>query len=129
MDGLVRIGVHGRDAAPGGVEMSFAPGEVNFGGRFRAALRRRLQPQAMLHVKQLAHAIGKSDRAVQMMLAGDTTAHGATVAACVEFFWRIGDRGFVAEIYGLPPMMPVAEAQQALQDARKVISDVLERVA
>lgn len=129
MDGLARIVVHGREASTGGAEESFGPGEVNFAERFRAALRRRLQPQAMLHVKQLAHAIGKSDRAVQMMLAGDTTAHGATVAACVDFFWRIGDRGFVAEIYGLPPLMPVAEAKQALQDARKAIGDLLERVA
>ena len=124
---IERAAFHGRHAALEASEVSFAGGEVNFADRFRDALRRRLQPHTVLHVKQLAHAIGKSDRAVQMVMAGNIGLHSETVAACIAFFWRQGDRAFIAEIYGLPVLMPVGEAIQPVVDAYEMLGDILNR--
>lgn len=124
---IERAAFHGRHAALEAAEASFAGGEVNFGERFRVALRRRLQPNTVLHVKQLAHAIGKSDRAVQMIMAGNIGLHSEPVAACIAFFWRQGDKAFVAEIYGLPPLGVVAELKRPLAEAHALLGAILER--
>lgn len=108
---------HAQEAGTGPGAASFAPGEVNFAGRFRDALRRRLAPNTALQLKQLAHAIGKSERAVQMVMAGDIGLHSETVAACIRFFWGLNDRAFLAEIYGLPPLGVIAELRQPLVEA------------
>lgn len=111
--GARKLVVHARDAAPALPENSFA-GDEEFFARFRDALRRRLAPNTALHLKQLAGAIGRSERGVQLALAGANGVNGATVAACIAFFWSSGDRGFVAEIYGLPPLGVIAEMRAPL---------------
>lgn len=121
--------MHAGDGADRAAELSCACSERLFGDLLRDALRRRLAPNTGLHPKQLAHAIGVSDRAVQKILAGLSDGQAGTVARCVQFFWALGDRAFVPEIYGLPPMMPVADARRALHQARQAIGEALERVA
>ena len=67
----------------------------------------------------------KSDRAVQMIMAGNIGLHSETVAACIAFFWRHGDKAFVAEIYGLPPLGVVAELKRPLIEARAMLDQAL----
>lgn len=68
--------------------------------RFRIALARRLA--AGLSRKVLQHAIGASGRSLENWLAGVNAPSSEAVAACIDFFWKIGDRAFVAELYQLP---------------------------
>ena len=68
-----------------------------------------------------------SDRAVQMIMAGNIGLHSETVAACIAFFWRHGDKAFVAEIYGLPPLGVIAELRKPLVEARAALDSILDR--
>jgi len=115
------------DAAPAAAEVSFAADEENFAGRFRDALRRRLFPHTNLQPKQIAHALGKSERAIQLIMAGTNGVNGATAAAAIRFFWSVVDRGFVSEIYALPLLTPVEEARKPLAEAHALLGAILQR--
>lgn len=107
-------------------ERSFQTSAHSFGDRLRDALRRRLAPNTALHPKQLAHAIGATERGVNKILAGDSDGHAVTVAACIDFFWRIGDRGFVAEIYRLP-VQALLSADELAREKEAYAREVFER--
>ncbi len=112
---------HGREAAPAQPELSFNRKELPFGDRLRAALRRRLAPNTVLHPKQLADAIGATERAVHKILAGDSAGRGETVAAIVEFFVARGDAALLHELYAIPPMIFLRDYRNAMARARREV--------
>lgn len=116
---------HGRHAALEASEPSFNELERKFGPLLREALRKRLMPNTALHPKQLAHAIGVSERAVHKILAGDSDGQAGTVASIVWFFWSLGDRALVHELYALPPLGVVAELKRPLIEARAMLDQAL----
>ncbi len=45
----------------------------------------------------------------------------------IRFFWSLGDRAFLAEVYGLPPLGVVAELRKPLVEARAALDNIIER--
>lgn len=129
IESLARIDVHAGQPSTAAAEVSFRLAEADQAKRVRAALRRRLAPNTGLHGKQLGHAIGISDRAVRMIMAGEINPSSETLGDMIRFFWSGGDRGFLAEVLGLPDVMPVSEAVAVLEHARRAIGDAMEKVA
>ncbi len=86
----------------------------DFESRFREALRRRLYPHAPLHLKQVAHAIGRSENTVARWWRGETRILADDLYRLAEFLVRHGDRDFLSEIFAeLLPSTDVSEAQAA----------------
>jgi len=71
----------------------------DFDSRFRDALRRRLYPHAPLHLKQIAHAIGRSENTVARWWRGETRILADDLHRLAEFFLERGDRAFLSEIF------------------------------
>jgi len=115
---------HGGDGAAGQGELSFSSIDRAFGDRLRSALRRRFFPNTALQPKQLAHAIGTTDRAVHKILAGDNDGRGTTVAAMVEFFVNQGDVALLHEIYAIPPLVFLREHRNAMQRVRRQVKEL-----
>jgi transcriptional regulator with XRE-family HTH domain len=70
-----------------------------FHARFGAALRRRLYPNAALHLKEIAGAIGRSENTVTRWWRGETRVSGADLYRIAQFFGRRGDFGFLNDIF------------------------------
>jgi hypothetical protein len=115
------VPAHGAQPATGQGELSFAKNESTFGERLRAGLRRRLAPNTGLHPKQLAAAIGVTDRAMQKILAGDSDGQGGTVAAMVEFFVGRGDAALLYELYAVPPLIFLKDHRNAIERVRREV--------
>lgn len=71
----------------------------DFESRFREALRRRLYPQAPLHLKQIARAIGRSENTVARWWRGETRILADDFYRLAEFIVGRGDRKFLQEIF------------------------------
>jgi transcriptional regulator with XRE-family HTH domain len=72
----------------------------DFDSRFRDALRRRLYPRAPLHLKQIAHGIGRSENTVARWWRGETRILADDLYRLAEFFLERDDRAFLSEIFG-----------------------------
>ncbi len=84
----------------------------DFESRFREALRRRLYPHAPLHLKQIAHAIGRSENTVTRWWRGETRILANDLYRLAEFLVARGDREFLNEIFA--DLIPVAAASDDL---------------
>jgi transcriptional regulator with XRE-family HTH domain len=71
----------------------------DFQTRFREALRRRLYPQAGLHLKQVAAAIGRAENTVARWWRGETRILADDLYGLAAFFASRGDRDFLPEIF------------------------------
>jgi transcriptional regulator with XRE-family HTH domain len=72
---------------------------VDFQERFREALRRRLFPNASVHLKEIAGAIGRSENTVTRWWRGETRVNGEDLDRIANFFGRRGDRNFLEEVF------------------------------
>ena len=72
----------------------------DFDSRFRDALRRRLYPRAPLHLKQIAHGVGRSENTVARWWRGETRILADDLYRLAEFFLERDDRSFLSEIFG-----------------------------
>ena len=72
----------------------------DFQSRFQEALRRRLFPNAPLHLKQIAGAIGRSENTVTRWWRGETRVTGEDLYRIAHFLAGRGDGGFLEEIFG-----------------------------
>lgn len=75
-------------------------GVEEFHARFGAALRRRLYPNAPLHLKEIAGAIGRSENTVTRWWRGETRVSGADLYRIAQFFGRRGDIAFLGDVFG-----------------------------
>lgn len=71
----------------------------DFETRFREALRRRLYPNAPLHLKQIARAIGRSENTVTRWWRGETRILADDLYRLAEFMVGRGDTEFLHEIF------------------------------
>ncbi len=90
----------------------------DFESRFREALRRRLYPQAPLHLKQIARAIGRSENTVARWWRGETRILADDLYRLTEFLVSRGDREFLTEIFA--DLIPTAASPDDL--AQSVLS-------
>src|SRR5579885_1234330 len=72
---------------------------ADFQARFEEALRRRLYPNAPLHLKEIAGAIGRSENSVTRWWRGETHIRGGDLYRIARFFFRRGDAGFLREVF------------------------------
>jgi transcriptional regulator with XRE-family HTH domain len=72
----------------------------DFHARLREALRRRLYPNAPLHLKEIAGAIGRSENTVTRWWRGETRLRGEDLYQLALFFRRRGDAAFLTEVFG-----------------------------
>jgi len=72
----------------------------DFQARLRDALRRRLYPNASLHLKEIARAIGRSENTVTRWWRGETQLRGEDLYRIARFFHRRGDVAFLSELFG-----------------------------
>ncbi|MGH6968148.1 MAG: helix-turn-helix domain-containing protein [Stellaceae bacterium] len=68
----------------------------DFQSNFQEALRRRLFPNAPLHLKQIAGMIGRSENTVARWWRGETRIAGDDLYRIARFFADRGDAGFFA---------------------------------
>jgi transcriptional regulator with XRE-family HTH domain len=73
---------------------------LDFQERFREALRLRLFPNASVHLKEIAGAIGRSENTVTRWWRGETRVNGEDLDRIANFFCRRGDRNFLEEVFG-----------------------------
>jgi transcriptional regulator with XRE-family HTH domain len=73
---------------------------LDFQERFREALRLRLFPNASVHLKEIAGAIGRSENTVTRWWRGETRINGEDLDRLANFFGRRGDRNFLEEVFG-----------------------------
>src|ERR1700712_498547 len=72
---------------------------VDFQDRFREALRRRLFPNASVHLKEIAGSIGRSENTVTRWWRGETRVNGEDLDRIANFFGRRGDHRFLEEVF------------------------------
>jgi transcriptional regulator with XRE-family HTH domain len=72
----------------------------DFQSKFQEALRRRLFPNASLHLKQIAGAIARSENTVTRWWRGETRVTGDDLYRVAQFFAHRGDIGFLQEVFG-----------------------------
>ena len=97
----------------------------DFEARFREALRRRLYPNAPLHLKQLARAIGRSENTVARWWRGETRILADDLYRLADFMAARGDRDFLTEIFTglLPDDLPMdGAAAQVLKLVRSAFA-------
>jgi transcriptional regulator with XRE-family HTH domain len=102
---------------------------ADFQKRFQDALRQRLYPNAPLHLKAIARAIGRSENTVTRWWRGETRILGEDLYAIARFLVRRGDRAFLAEIFGdLAPEFGTRESsdEAVLAAAREILLRVAE---
>lgn len=126
---IERALLHAEDAATQAPEAYFRNSEVDRRDIIREAFRVRLYPNTNLHPKQLAHAIGMTDRALRMLLAGDINPSAGTLGEACRFFWSRGDRAFSAIVLGLPGIdgPTLFDVQRPLAEAHALLGAILQR--
>jgi len=72
----------------------------DFQARLRDALRRRLYPNAPLHLKEIAGAIGRSENSVTRWWRGETQIRGDDLYRIARYFQRRGDAAFLQDVFG-----------------------------
>lgn len=101
---------------------------ADFEARFQEALRKRLYPNAPLHLKAIARAIGRSENTVTRWWRGETRILGEDLYSIARFLVRRGDRAFLAEIFG--DLAPDVSARGATDEAVLAAArEILLRVA
>jgi transcriptional regulator with XRE-family HTH domain len=96
-----------------------------FQDRFSEALRRRLYPNANLHLKEIAAGISRAENTVARWWRGETRILSEDLASLARFFHRRGDMTFLADIFGeLLPLTsaPPLDEAAALAIVRAVLS-------
>ncbi len=71
----------------------------DFQSKFQEALRRRLFPNAPLHLKQIARAIGRSENTVTRWWRGETRIAGDDLFRIARYLVGRGDGAFLREIF------------------------------
>lgn len=139
-----RAVVHGRQAALEAMQGSSAsglnafsrtqgqpsPAPLNVLEMLRVALKRRLRPWTMtsaITVKDVARAISSSEDTLLNWINGRSAPAFEKAGDLIHFFWSMGDRAFLAEVYGLPPLGVVAELKRPLAEAHALLGAILER--
>ena len=98
----------------------------DFQARLQEALRRRLYPNAPLHLKEIARAIGRSENSVARWWRGETGISGGDLYEIAQFLGRQGDTKFLHDIFGdlIAGETPVrGEEQKILALLRSVIAE------
>lgn len=72
----------------------------DFQSSFQEALRRRLFPNAPLHLKQIAGAIGRSENTITRWWRGETRVAGDDLYRIACFFSDRGDVNFLRDVFG-----------------------------
>src|SRR5487761_19205 len=96
----------------------------DFQSNFQEALRRRLFPNAPLHLKQVAGAIGRSENTVTRWWRGETRIVGDDLFRIARFLANRGDVAFLPEIFGdLVPGMDARAGtdEKALELIRAIV--------
>lgn len=104
--------------------------ETTASQRLSAALKLRIRPWSMtsaLTVKDVCRAINCSDDALLSWINGRARANFDGGGDLIRFFWSLGDRAFLAEVYGLPPLGVIAELRKPLVEARAALDSIIER--
>jgi transcriptional regulator with XRE-family HTH domain len=102
---------------------------ADFQSRFQEALRRRLYPNAALHLKEIGGAIGRSENTVTRWWRGETHVSGEDLYRIALFFTERGDSAFLREVFGelIPEWGRTNESDSAiLAIARTLLSSVAE---
>lgn len=88
----------------------------DFQARLRDALRRRLYPNASLHLKEIAGAIGRSENSMTRWWRGETQIRGDDLYRIARFFQRRGDAVFLRDVFGtlIAPDAPTAVIEAAV---------------
>ncbi len=73
---------------------------ADFQSRFQEALRRRLYPNAALHLKEIGGAIGRSENTVTRWWRGETHIGGEDLYRIASFFTERGDHSFLHDVFG-----------------------------
>src|SRR5579862_1115748 len=92
----------------------------DFETRFREALRRRLYPRAPLHLKQVAHAIGRSENTVTRWWRGETRILADDLYGVAAFLAARGDKDFLREIFA--DLLPGAGSSLSDAQAASVLA-------
>jgi transcriptional regulator with XRE-family HTH domain len=103
----------------------------DFESRFREALRRRIYPNAPLHLKEIASAVGRSENTVARWWRGATKIAGDDLYRLTELFVRRGDRRFLHDVFGdLVPesRFSIGDEEAVLALARAVLAKAGDRV-
>ncbi len=101
----------------------------DFQERFSEALRKRLYPNANLHLKEIAVAVGRAENTVARWWRGETRILGEDLASLARFFHRRGDLKFLPELFGefFPQEVPPSFDEAAvLAIVRAVLSGRVE---
>jgi transcriptional regulator with XRE-family HTH domain len=101
---------------------------VDFQDRFREALRRRLFPNASVHLKEIAGAIGRSENTVTRWWRGETRVNGEDLDRIANFFNRRGDRSFLDEVFE-GALAPGSDAGSVEERALTLVRDALAEAA
>lgn len=72
---------------------------MKFTELFSELLRRRLYPNSCIRMDDLAFAIGAHGMTVRSWLRGENSPSGPMMWATVNFFTRLGDHAFLAELF------------------------------
>ena len=96
---------------------------ADFQLRFTEALRRRLFPNAPLHLKEIAGAIGRSENTVTRWWRGETRISGADLDEIGLFFRRRGDPAFLGEVFGRAAAPPAPTGERALDLIRTALAE------
>jgi transcriptional regulator with XRE-family HTH domain len=103
---------------------------TDFQVRFQEALRRRLYPNARLHLKDIAHAIGRSENTVARWWRGETRILGEDLYLIARFLLRKGDSSFLQEVFGelaLTPDAATYSEDAILTNVRELLLRLAER--
>jgi hypothetical protein len=92
---------------------------MEFKERFKEALRKRMHPNTALRVDDLGYSLGIHGMTLRTWLRGESCASGPMVAACIDYFTRHGDHGFIQELYPNAVLPFVAQAR-AMEKAVRV---------
>lgn len=95
----------------------------DFQSNFQEALRRRLFPNAPLHLKQIAGAIGRSENTVARWWRGETRIAGEDLYRIARFLADRGDAAFLQEIFSgfFPSEEPRAGSEEKALELIRVL--------
>ncbi|HYL47764.1 MAG TPA: hypothetical protein VET84_00205 [Stellaceae bacterium] len=85
-----------------------------FQSRFQEALRRRLFPNAPLHLKQIAGAIGRAENTVTRWWRGETRIAGDDLFRIARYLVDRGDTAFLRDIF--QDLLPTDSAQVGTEE-------------
>jgi len=87
----------------------------DFQSRFRETLRRRLYPNASLHLKEIAGAIGRSENTVTRWWRGETRITAEDLHRIAQVLARRGDRQFLQDVFA--DLLPVGTSAGGIEES------------